>query len=234
MHFHNSTAFSWVPGEAKCLGGEQQAPKSPRLQLHTMGAPSCVPHTVSPRLHDVPLGYTLTLGMSHWADTILDVVPPFTDICGQSTMGEKNINVEQRLKVCGIFSLFLASVGSFTILSLFGKMSAINTLRSDALRSASSVIHENKNLVNVRKRICLSSCRLVIHPTFQMWGAAHYWHVQWNLLGRDLLSTRALQSLRQVDVEMDYAACLCSPTAQLALFSIFMTPPAFHRLKTSG
>lgn len=80
MHFHNSTAFSWVPGEAKCLGGEQQAPKSPRLQLHTMGAPSCVPHTVSPRLHDVPLGYTLTLGMSHWADTILDVVPPFTDI----------------------------------------------------------------------------------------------------------------------------------------------------------
>lgn len=160
--------------------------------------------------------------------------PSQISICGQSTMGEKNINVEQRLKVCGIFSLFLASVGSFTILSLFGKMSAINTLRSDALRSASSVIHENKNLVNVRKRICLSSCRLVIHPTFQMWGAAHYWHVQWNLLGRDLLSTRALQSLRQVDVEMDYAACLCSLTAQLALFSIFMTPPAFHRLKTSG
>lgn len=71
--------------------------------------------------------------------------------------------MEQGLKVCSIFSLFLASVGSFTILSLFGKMSAINTLRS-----ASSVTYENKNLFDVRKRVSFSSCRLAIHPAFQM------------------------------------------------------------------
>lgn len=47
-------------------------------------------------------------------------------------------------------------------------MSVIHTLRSDALRSASSVIDENKDLLDVRKKILLSSCRLVIHPTFKM------------------------------------------------------------------
>lgn len=75
--------------------------------------------------------------------------------------------MEQGLKVRRFFSLFLASVGSFTILSLFGKMSAINTLRSDALRSASSVTDENKNLFDVRKRGFFSSCRLVIYLAFQ-------------------------------------------------------------------
>ena len=61
--------------------------------------PLAYPHAVSPHLLDVALGYGLTLSTSHWADTILEVVLPFTDICGELTMGEKNINVEQRLKV---------------------------------------------------------------------------------------------------------------------------------------
>lgn len=76
--------------------------------------------------------------------------------------------MEQGLKVGSIFPLFLESVRSFTILSLFGKMSAINTLKSDALRSASSVTGKNKNLFDVRKRVSFSSCRLVIHLASQM------------------------------------------------------------------
>lgn len=48
------------------------------------------------------------------------------------------------------------------------EMFAINILRSDALRSASSVTDENKNLFDVRKRVSFSYCRLVIYLAFQM------------------------------------------------------------------
>lgn len=64
-----------MPGEAKCLGGEQGAP------MH--------PHMVCPPLLDMALGYTPRLGVSHRANTIIEVVLPFTDIGGESTMEEK-------------------------------------------------------------------------------------------------------------------------------------------------
>lgn len=65
-----------MPGEAKCLGDEHLYPP-----MH--------PHMVCPPLVDMVLNYIPRLGVSHKANTILEVVLPFIDTGGESSMEDK-------------------------------------------------------------------------------------------------------------------------------------------------
>lgn len=67
-----------MPGEAKCLCGEQGAHISPYTPWY--GLPS-------PAWHGS--GYTPRLGVSHRANTILEVVLPFIDIGGEATVEDE-------------------------------------------------------------------------------------------------------------------------------------------------
>lgn len=72
-------------------------------------------------------------------------------LCSMISSSRNHQHPCARVKPCllYIFSLFLACVSSFTVLSSFGKISAINTLRSDASRSAFGLTVRNRIVVDV-------------------------------------------------------------------------------------